>query len=135
MAEIVGLVAASGQFLEESIKIVKLSKALYDKVQDAPEEIELWRSQINRLQELVTDVRDSPTLHTAQINATIEDCEKVGHRLCQIFDRLDFDTTDPLGRKTWRAIRGLANEDEIRDLFSQIEHLKTTLIAQMTVLV
>lgn len=49
MAEIVGLVAASGQFLEESIKIVKLSKALYDKVQDAPEEIELWRSQISRL--------------------------------------------------------------------------------------
>ncbi|RBR24364.1 uncharacterized protein FIESC28_02854 [Fusarium coffeatum] len=47
MAEVVGLIAASGQFIEESIKIVKIAKAARDKYRDAQTEIENWQRQFS----------------------------------------------------------------------------------------
>ncbi|KAF4981704.1 hypothetical protein FZEAL_2506 [Fusarium zealandicum] len=132
MAEVVGLVAASGQFLEQSIKIIKFSKALHDKIQDAPDEIEAWRSQMTRLRELVQEICDTPSLQTTNISDTIKDCNEIGYRLGQEFDQVDFDSTDTMGRKTWKAVKGLAKEGKICDNFAQLERLKTTLLAQMS---
>lgn len=53
--------------------------------------------------------------------------------LCAIFDRFDFHDSDPVGRKTWKAIGGLAKESDIRDLFSQLERLKSTLTLQIQI--
>ncbi|RFN48575.1 hypothetical protein FIE12Z_7155 [Fusarium flagelliforme] len=46
MAEVVGLIAASGQFIEESIKIIKIARAARDKYRDAPKETDNWQQQV-----------------------------------------------------------------------------------------
>ncbi|CAM1507445.1 Fc.00g070860.m01.CDS01 [Cosmosporella sp. VM-42] len=134
MAEVVGLVAAAGQFVEQSIKIIKFSKALYDKVQGAPEELQKWRQEIEEVQKLVTSIEDSPALRGSETTkASIDRCNSVSNELQAIFTELDFEETDALGRKTWKAIGGLAKESEIRRLFEEIERLKSTLNTQIGV--
>ena len=133
MAEAVGLVAASGQFIEQSIKIIKLSKALYDKVQGAPSELQSWRQKLEELRGLVRKIKQSPALPNADIEAAIVRCKDLCNNLNTIFDKLDFKETDPIGRKTWKAIGGLAKEQEIRDLFQQIEKVKSSLTVHMGV--
>ncbi|KAM5356798.1 hypothetical protein ACJ41O_003444 [Fusarium nematophilum] len=47
--------------------------------------------------------------------------------MLEILGQIDFNKVDSLGRKTWKAVGGLVKETEIRDLFGQIERLKSTL--------
>ncbi|KAM5385664.1 hypothetical protein ACJZ2D_000863 [Fusarium nematophilum] len=56
-----------------------------------------------------------------------ERCKSVSDELLEILGQIDFNKVDSLGRKTWKAVGGLVKETEIRDLFGQIERLKSTL--------
>ena len=134
MAEVVGLVAAAGQFVEQSIKIIKLSKALYDKVQDAPEELKGWGQEIEEVQKVVISIENAPALRRSDTaKATIDHCNSVSNELRTLFKELEFEETDALGRKTWKAVGGLAKEPEIRRLFEEIERQKSTLNTQIAV--
>lgn len=127
MAEIPGICAASWQFLQKSILFDTKVKALYDKVQDAPEEFESQRYELESLQRFVATVRDDSSVQTTGIKTTIQKCTVVSERLCAIFDELDFEQTDSIDHKTWESIQGLTKEPEIRYLFVQLRRLKASL--------
>lgn len=74
MANIPGLVAASGQFLQKSILVDTKVKALYDKVQDAPKEFESQRCELESLQRIVATVRDDFSVQTTGVKTTIQKC-------------------------------------------------------------
>ncbi|KAJ3543358.1 hypothetical protein NM208_g3618 [Fusarium decemcellulare] len=127
MAEVIGIVAASGQFLEQSIKIVNLSKRLLDQIQDAPRDIAAWREELLGLQKLVAAIETSPALQVDDLEPIINKCKSVSNVLSEIFASIYFDSANSFGHKTWKAIGGLAKESEIKDLFGKIERLKSTL--------
>ncbi|RMJ09779.1 hypothetical protein CDV36_010602 [Fusarium kuroshium] len=140
MADPLAIATATTQFTEQTIKVVRLCKKVYEKVQDGPEEVRVWRSELEQLRALVEEIQHSPALGSPALEndqvilSTIQHCTAVSTGLCAIFDRFDFDHSDPLGRKTWKAIGGLAKESDIRDLFTQLERLKSTLSLQIQVI-
>ncbi|KAL2683142.1 hypothetical protein Neosp_007609 [[Neocosmospora] mangrovei] len=150
MGDALAIATATTQFTEQTIKVVRLCKKIYDKVQDGPEEVQAWRSELEQLQTLVEEVQRSPALNGQVLGSsafgspthgseptiikTIQSCTSVSTDLCAIFDRFDFHDSDTVGRKTWKAIGGLAKESDIRDLFSQLERFKSTLALQMQII-
>jgi len=47
--EVIGAVAAAGQFIEQTIAIAKLIHAVRGKVRDAPAEIQQWHDELETL--------------------------------------------------------------------------------------
>jgi hypothetical protein len=153
MGDALAIATATTQFTEQTIKVVRLCKKVYDKVQDGPEEVRAWRSELEQLQTLIEEIQRSPALNGQVGNSvhgtpafgsptlgsdptiikTIQSCTSVSTDLCAIFDRFDFHDSEPVGRKTWKAIGGLAKELDIRDLFTQLERLKSTLALQIQI--
>ncbi|KAJ4208549.1 hypothetical protein NW767_001656 [Fusarium falciforme] len=149
MGDALAIATATTQFTEQTIKVVRLCKKIYDKVQDGPEEVRAWRSELEQLQTLVEEIQRSLVLNGQVLGSsvhgtpalgsdptiikTIQSCTSVSTDLCAIFDRFDFHDSDPVGRKTWKAIGGLAKESDIRDLFTQLERLKSTLALQIQI--
>ncbi|KAF5004190.1 hypothetical protein FDECE_9328 [Fusarium decemcellulare] len=132
MAEVVGLIAASGQFIEQSIKIVQGIKTVYDKIQNAPEEIQSWQSQISSLKELTNEVKATPSLQTPGIGDTIKQCDQVSKRLNQTFERVNFKSSDSRHFQIRKAIEGLAKESEVQELFTQLERHRNQLHTQIS---
>lgn len=145
MGDALAIATATTQFIEQTVKVVQLCKKVYEKVQDGPEEVRAWRSELEQLQTLVEEIQRSPALNGSSalgspttggestIIKTIQSCASVSTDLCSIFDRFDFQDSDPIGRKTWKAIGGLAKESDIRALFVRLERLKSTLALQIQV--
>ncbi|KAM6532716.1 hypothetical protein FALCPG4_005767 [Fusarium falciforme] len=133
-AETIGIVAACGQFVEQSVKIIRLSKQVHDKFQDAPAEIDAWRQQIQGLEKLVAAVDASPALQVEDLKPTVEQAKAVSDKLLRIFEGIDFEKDDSFGHRSWRVIGGLLKEDEIGDLFREIERLKALLGNQIAVI-
>jgi hypothetical protein len=127
MAEVIGLVAAGGQFIEQSTKIIKLSIKVRDKYKDGPKEVASWQHQIESIQKVVENVLQSPSLRTNDVKFTIDQCKSASDSLLKVFEEIQFDETDSFGQKTWRVALALSKEEEIRTLFIQLEQLKSTL--------
>ena len=118
MAEVVGVVAAAGQFIQQSNKIVLFIKAVHGKVQDAPAELKVWRQEIEELEKLVSNVRDSPALQVCvRYLASLISMQLIG-----------FGGRHGRLSGAWRR-----KEKEIHGLFSQIERFKLTLNTQIAV--
>lgn len=133
-AETIGIVAACGQFVEQSVKIIRFSKQIHDKFQDAPAEINAWRQQIQGLEKLVVAVEASPALQVEDLKSTVEQAKAVGDKLLRSFEGIDFEKDDGFGHKSWRVVGGFLKEDEIEDLFKEIERLKALLGDQIAVI-
>lgn len=133
-AETIGIVAACGQFVEQSVKIIRFSKQIHDKFQDAPAEIDAWRQQIQGLEKLVAAVEASPALQVEDLKPTVEQAKAAGEKLLRIFERIDFEKDDGFGHKSWRVVGGFLKEDEISNLFKEIERLKALLGDQIAVI-
>lgn len=126
MTEVVGLVAASGQFIEESIKIIKIAKAAREKYRDGPREIENWQQQGESLQQLVEGI--PPSLRDAkEVISIVDRCKTISKELLRTFDTMRFSESHSFRHKIWRAAVSLLNEEEIRSLFSELEQLKSSL--------
>lgn len=122
MAEVVGLIAAGGQFIEESIKIIKIAKAARDKYRDAPTEIHNWQQQVESLQQLVESI--PPSLRDEKgIVSTVDRCKAISNSLLHTFDAIQFSESDSFRHKTWRSAVSLLREEEIRSSFSELEQL------------
>ncbi|KAH7133985.1 hypothetical protein EDB81DRAFT_902710 [Dactylonectria macrodidyma] len=133
MADPLSIINATVQFLVKSAKIIQVGKKIYDKVRGAPGRTEAWHSELEALQGLVKGVQESPLLKADDKTvASVRTCAAVSRELCAIFDRFDFSKKDWLGWRTWRAIGGVViKESEIRDLFTRLERLKSTLALQI----
>lgn len=127
MGEVVGIVAASGQFLEQTIKIISFIKTARQKYKGAPDELDTWRRNMEILQSLVQDVQDTPALQVPAIEPIIVECLSLSNRLSEMLDSLDFETTDPRLKKLSKTIKGMVKEKEICSLVQQIEQIKSSL--------
>ncbi|KAJ4258829.1 hypothetical protein NW762_007916 [Fusarium torreyae] len=134
MAEVVGLVAASGQFVEQSIKIVKLSKRIRDKFKDAPQELEGWREEIDSLQKAVHKIQTTPALQVDDIKPIINQLKDAGGELLKLLNGIGFLETESFGHKSWKVAVGLSKEEEVRDLFARLERLKSTLYIHLSII-
>lgn len=131
MAEAVGIIAASGQFVEQSIKIFKLAKKVQNKFVDAPDELEDWRNELESLQQIVDRILKTPALHTDNLERIVTECKRVSEKLLDLFCNIDFNESDSFAHKSWRVVVSLAKEEEIRELFNKLERCKSTLNAEM----
>ncbi|GKU22155.1 unnamed protein product [Fusarium langsethiae] len=134
MVEVVGLVAAGGQFIEQSVKIIKLSKKVRDRYKDAPKEIEGWQRQIESLQKVIKTVCQSPSLQIRDVSSTINQCKSVSDFLLDVFNKIQFSSSDSFGQRTWRVAISFTKEEEIGALFNQLEQLKSTLDIQIGII-
>ncbi|KAH7198798.1 uncharacterized protein B0J16DRAFT_298485 [Fusarium flagelliforme] len=128
MAEVIGLIAAGGQFVEQSVKLIKLARSTREKYRDTPKEIENWQQQLESLQKIVDSIRQTPSLHNAdEVKSTVDRCNTISNFLLQTFDTIHFTESDSFRHKTWRAAVSILKEEEIRSSFSELEQLKTSL--------
>ncbi|KAI6754076.1 hypothetical protein HG530_013252, partial [Fusarium avenaceum] len=132
MAEAVGIIAASGQFVEQSIKIFKLAKKVQSKFTDAPNELEDWRNELESLRRIVDEILKTPALHTDNLERIVTECKYVSEKLQDLFCNIDFKESDSFAHKSWRVVVSLAKEEEIRELFNKLERCKSTLNAEMS---
>ncbi|KAI8670119.1 NACHT domain-containing protein [Fusarium sp. Ph1] len=125
MADALAIATATTQFTEQTVKIARLCKKVYEKT---------LVEEIQRSPALGSSVHGTPALGSdPAIIKTIQSCTSVSTSLCTIFDRFDFHDSEPVSRKTWKAIGSLAKESDIRDLFTQLERLKSTLTLQIQI--
>jgi superfamily I DNA and/or RNA helicase len=132
MAEAIGIIAASGQFVEQSIKIFKLSKRVQNKFVDAPDELEDWRNELESLQRIVDRILKTPALHTDNLEHIVTQCKRISEKLLDLFCNIDFEESDSFALKSWRVAVSLAKEEEIRELFTKLERWKLTLSTEIT---
>jgi dGTP triphosphohydrolase len=132
MAEAIGIIAASGQFVEHSIKILKLSKKIQNKFADAPEELEDWRNELESLQRIVDKILKTPVLHTDNLKRIVTQCKRISDKLLDLFCNVDFKKWDSFAHKSWRVAVSLAKEEKIRELFNRLERWKLTLSTELT---
>lgn len=131
MAEVVGLVSSSHQFINQSTKLITLIKVLQSRVQDIPSDLQSWRSRIEQLQSLVQKIEADPAFHDAETDTTISRCTALISTLSDLFSGLSFQEGNGIDRKTWKTIGGPAKEAEIRDLFAEIDEVKSLLTAHI----
>lgn len=105
--------SSSGKSILPDTKV----KALYDKVQVAPEEFKSQRYRLESLQRFAVTVRDDFSVQTMGMKTTVQKPTVVSERLYTISDALDFEQTDSIDHKTWESLQGLAKEPEIRYLY------------------
>lgn len=131
--EAVGGVAATIQLFEVALKLANVIRSVSDKIQEGPEELERWISQIESLRHVLETMEKSPALADPANEPVIQGCRGVCTNLLAIFDGLEVCSGDGLRKKTWKAIKGLDQEEAIRKRFEELERFKATLILMIQV--
>ncbi|KAK3352520.1 hypothetical protein B0T25DRAFT_542167 [Lasiosphaeria hispida] len=130
--EVIGIVAAAGQFIEQTVKVVQLVQEVRRKSRDAPAEIQQWIQEIETLKDIATEVQRTAALQTPQIEGILRRCDDRSRSLCTILDTISCEADANFGKKTWAAINGVAQEGSIRALFGDLEREKSSLITHIT---
>ncbi|KAL6868855.1 hypothetical protein ACO1O0_000178 [Amphichorda felina] len=131
--EAVGGVAATIQLFEVALKLANVIRSVSDKIQEGPEELERWISQIESLRHVLETVEKLPALADPANEPVMQGCRGVCTNLLAIFDGLEVCSGDGLRKKTWKAIKGLDQEEAIRKRFEELERFKATLILMIQV--
>ncbi|KAK3364002.1 hypothetical protein B0T25DRAFT_597681 [Lasiosphaeria hispida] len=97
--EVVGIVAAVGQFVEQTVKVVQLVQAVRRKSRGAPAEIQQWIQEIETLKDIATEVQRTAALQTPQIERILRRCDGHSRSLCP------FSTPSPTKRTPITARR------------------------------
>jgi len=129
--EIIGIVAAAGQFIEQTVKVVQLVQEVRNKSRNAPAEAQQWIQEIETLRDLATRVQMTTALQTPHIEDILRRCDDHSRNLCTILDTISCEADANLGKKTWAAISGVAQEGKIKALFDNLEREKSSLIAHI----
>ncbi|KAH8808657.1 ankyrin repeat-containing domain protein [Xylogone sp. PMI_703] len=125
--EVLGAVAAAGQFLEQGITLVKLVRALYDQVQNAPEELSQRCEELRDFNSIVADIKSKQRLQTTEIAAIICRATERGEQLTALLGSISFEPDANIGKKTWKALVGLNLEKDIFNLLADLEREKSSL--------
>ncbi|KAH7133696.1 hypothetical protein EDB81DRAFT_949989 [Dactylonectria macrodidyma] len=127
MAEALGIAAAAAQFAGLALKIAKTGKDIYDQLQNVPEQVPKWLEQIDGLQSIVSNIKSCPELQTDNVGLLLKSCVSTSEELLRSLNGLHFSADDPLGQRTWKAVVGKTKETELRNLFEEIERIKSAL--------
>ncbi|KAK3292420.1 uncharacterized protein B0H64DRAFT_365317 [Chaetomium fimeti] len=131
-AEVIGIVAAAGQFIEVTLKVIRLVQEVRSKSRNAPAETQQWIQEIETLKDIATVVQRTAALQTPQIEDILRRCDSHSRSLYAILDAISCETDANFGKKTWAAINGVAQEGKIRALFDDLEREKSSLTVYIT---
>lgn len=98
--EVVGLVAAAGQFIEQTVKIVQLVQEVRSKSRNAPAETQKWIQQIEALEYLARKVQGTAALQTSEIGAILGRCDSHSRDLCTVLGDISCEADASFGKKT-----------------------------------
>ena len=129
--EVIGAVAAAGQFLEQGIKVVRIIRKLHDQVQNP-----MFRQQCEKLEEfnkLATRIQSlkSKSLQMDEIAGILVRGTQITSQLAKLFEEITPEPNAGLVERTWKAVGGLTREAAIQELFQKIESEKSSLILLM----
>ncbi|KAK1252172.1 hypothetical protein MKX08_003359 [Trichoderma sp. CBMAI-0020] len=126
-AEILGVAAAAEQFVEVASKTAKFIKAVFDQIQDAPDQISRETGRIETLTSLAKQIKTTKSLQTEDIKRILIRCEGYMQELQEVLEKISFEPNDALRKKTWKAISGLQEEKDIMKLFTVLHQEYSTL--------
>lgn len=129
--EVISLVAAAGQFIEQTVKIVQLIKEVRGKWRNAPAETQQWIQEIETLKDIAGKVQQISALQTPEVAAILLRCEERSRCLHTLLSAISCEADANLGKKMWAAIIGVAQEGEIKAIFEDLEREKSSLIANI----
>lgn len=119
--EVVGAIAAAGQFLEQGLKVYGLYRSIRHQIQDAPEEIHQRTERMESFEAVARNIRDTKAFQTTQTERILTRCDGYASSLSTILEGIKFKSEDPLVKKTWSAVGGLRKEKEILGLFNMLD--------------
>lgn len=125
-AEVLGVIAASEQLIEVAFKLAKFVKTVVDQIQDAPDQIRQEAGRIESLASLAAQIKTTESLQTEDIKNILLRCESYIQELQTRLEKISFEHNDTLRKKSWKAIRGLQEED-IMKLFTVLHQEYSTL--------
>ncbi|KAK4163097.1 hypothetical protein QBC43DRAFT_240047 [Cladorrhinum sp. PSN259] len=125
MAEIVGLVAAGGQFFEQGSKIIQILIKFTDKY--GGEETKQWLGDVETLQNLLQQVKDNPGLQTREMSALLDRCEVIQREILACLGKVDFEAGDPKREKASKALHALVKDSDMNACFVKLGEIKQSL--------
>lgn len=119
--EVLGAVAGAGQFIEQGSKIVGLVRAICDQVKDAPEEIRQRLERLENFKSIAKRISDTKLFQTTETEKILTRCDGCIKSLSSILEGIRFNSQDTIMKKTWKAVGGLAQQNEILKLFEELD--------------
>ncbi|KAL7933000.1 ankyrin repeat-containing domain protein [Trichoderma chlorosporum] len=119
--DIVSTVATAEQFAKVVFKTIKLVKSVIDQILDVPDQIQQQVGRLESLDFLAKQIKSTKILQTDEINGILTRCENRVQSLHDILKKTSFDSHDSIGKKTWRAIFSLKEENNILKLFDMLD--------------
>ncbi|EHK42545.1 hypothetical protein TRIATDRAFT_319948 [Trichoderma atroviride IMI 206040] len=126
-AKVLGVIAASEQLVEAAFKLAKFVKAVVDQIQDAPDQIRRGVGRIESLASLAAQIKTTKPLQTEDVKNILIRCESYMRELQTLLEKISFKHNDALRKKTWKAICGLQEEEDIMKLFAVLHQEYSTL--------
>ncbi|KAM5356900.1 hypothetical protein ACJ41O_003546 [Fusarium nematophilum] len=136
--EIIGAVTASLQLIQQASKLGTLVKSIRDRVQDAPDEIAQRAGRLEGLEYIAKRIQKTEGLQTDEARKILIRCHEIVNSLRPRLLEIEFKAEDSRIKKTWRAICGQVEEDDIFKLFealNQEENLLNLHISSLNTLV
>jgi hypothetical protein len=139
MAEVIALLGATAaglQCAEVGVQILMLGLSLRSKLQDAPDQVKRWLTQIEQLVALAELIRSDTDLlpcsaRTAAVATWIEtailECTGQAQTLKGVFKDMLQEVDDGKGKKIWKSILTVKRETRIASILQEIERQKSML--------
>lgn len=125
--EVIGAVAAAGQFVEQGIKIVKLVESVYNQFEDAPALIQQRSERLGDFILIAERIARTKALQTTEAESILNRCRAHAAKLRSKLESTDFNDNDSLGKKARRAIGGVMEEEAVLKLFDTLDKELTPL--------
>ncbi|CAM1509880.1 Fc.00g002150.m01.CDS01 [Cosmosporella sp. VM-42] len=119
--EVLGAVAAAGQFVEQGSKIVKLAKSVYGQFQDAPEQVQQRLERLEDFIAIAERIRQTKALQTTETERILNRCQADTVQLRSKLEATKFKSDDPFRKKAKKAISGVMEEDDVLKLFDTLD--------------
>ncbi|KAM0518966.1 hypothetical protein ACHAPE_003957 [Trichoderma viride] len=126
-AELLGVAAAAAQFAEVAFKTAKFIKVVVDEIQDAPDRLRQEAGRIESFASLAAQIKTTKSLQTEDVGTILNRCESCIQELQTLLQKISFKHDDTWRKKTWKAVCGLQEAEDIIKLFTVLHQEYSTL--------
>lgn len=125
--EVLGVVVAASQLLEQGIRVAGAISELYRKVRDVPDSIRQQSVQVEQLIEIAKLIETNSALQTNLISSIIAVCTSEARGLLAILLDLIPTTESFRPEKIWKALVAVNKEKRILAQLAKLEQGKSSL--------
>ncbi|KAL2072789.1 hypothetical protein VTL71DRAFT_12132 [Oculimacula yallundae] len=124
--EILGAVSAASSLFEQCGKVIKLACNIYSKYQN-PNEVKKQLVQIQQVLDLAVLIKGNPSLQTTEVESILNSCLADIHTFTIRLNKIKSNVFDTRLRKLKKSITAVMQENDIKDLFANLERHKSSL--------